>query len=345
MNENNIENTKSYREFFVEIKEKVRASQLTALRAVNKELISLYWSIGELIVKKQEEQGWGKAVVDLLGKELQLDFSGVKGFSSRNLWNMRNFYLNYKDNVKLQQLVAEIGWSHNLIILERCKDDLEREYYLQMVQRNSWSRDTLASSIKNQSYEKFLLNQTNFDKSYPLPQQKQAKLAVKDEYTFGFLDLEDDHLEKELERGLMNNIRKFLLEMGNYFTFVGSQYRLEVDKKEFFIDLLLYHRKLKSLIAIELKRGEFMPEYAGKMQFYLTALDNTVRLEGEGPSIGIIICREKSRTLVEYTLKDVNKPMGVATYTTGHHLPSDVIDLLPTPEEIADHLRVFEEDK
>jgi predicted nuclease of restriction endonuclease-like (RecB) superfamily len=343
--QDNIVDTKTYREFFVEIKERIQSAQLRALRVVNRELIDLYWGIGELIVKKQDEQNWGKAVVEVLAHELQLDFPGIQGFSSRNLWNMRNFFLTYKDNEKLQQLVAEIGWSHNVAILERCKDNLEREYYMQMAIRNSWSRETIISSIKNQSYEKFLLNQTNFE--YTLPEKKfaQAKLAVKDDYTFNFLELSDGHLEKELERGLVDNIRRFLLEMGHHFTFVGNQYRIEVDNKEFYIDLLLYHRKLRSLVAIELKRGEFQPEYIGKMQFYLTALDNTVRVEGENPSIGIIICREKSRTLVEYTLKDVNKPMGVATYTTGKTLPSNIANLLPTPEEIAKHLKIFDKEK
>jgi predicted nuclease of restriction endonuclease-like (RecB) superfamily len=231
-----------------------------------------------------------------------------------------------------------------LVIMERCKDNLEREYYIQMIIRNGWSRDVLVNSIKHQSYEKFLINQTNFEKTLPTKDQKHAKLAIKDEYTFGFLDLKDDHLEKELERGLMDNIRKFLLEMGSYFTFVGSQYRLEVDEEEYFIDILLYHRKLKSLIAIELKRGSFKPEYAGKMQFYLSALDDLVKLDGENPAIGIIICQDKKRTLVEYTLRNVIKPMGVATYSTSSALPSDIKSLLPSPEEIAHHLRVFDQE-
>lgn len=338
-----IENTKSYREFFTYIKQRVKEAQFNALKAVNKELISLYWDIGKSIVDKQQEKGWGKSVVELLAKELQLEFVGTLGFSVASLWRMRNFYLAYKDNEKLAQLAREIGWTHNFVIFERCKDNLEREYYIQMTRQNGWSRDTLATSIRNQSYEKFLLNQTNFKDTLPKQQLKQAKLAVKDDYSFDFLELGDEHSEKELERGLVDNIRKFLIEMGGYFTFIGNQYRVEVEDEEYFIDLLLYHRKLKCLVAIELKRGKFLPEYAGKMQFYLSALDDMVRLEGENPSIGIIICQEKKRTLVEYTLRDVNKPMGVATYNTTESLPKNVKGLLPSPEEIIQHLKVLDD--
>jgi predicted nuclease of restriction endonuclease-like (RecB) superfamily len=341
--EQSIQNTSEYQEFVTTIKAKIRSSQYIALKAVNTELIGLYWNIGKFIVEKQDEQGWGKSIVELLSRELSQEFPGTQGFSAASLWRMRNFYLTYKDNQKLAQLVREIGWSHNLFIMERCKDSLEREYYIQMTRKFSWSRDTLASSIKNQSYERFLLNQTNFDRALPKAQAQQAKLAVKDEYTFAFLELSEEHSESELENSLINNIRKFLNEMGGYFAFLGNQYRLEVDEEEYFIDLVFYHRKLKCLVAIELKKGKFKPEYAGKMQFYLSALDDTVRLEGENPSIGIIICQDKKRTTVEYTLRDLNKPMGVATYTTADNLPKNVKELLPTPEEIAHHLNVFEE--
>jgi len=338
----NIENHEEYKAFIAHVKARVKGAQTKALYAVNKELIALYWEIGQSIVKNQEEQGWGKSVVEMLAYELQLEFPGTTGFSNANLWRMRNFYITYKDAEKLAQLVREIGWSHNILIIERCKDNLEREYYIQMTKRNFWSRNSLSTSISNQSYEKFLLSQNNFATMLPEARQKDARLAVKDEYIFNFLDLEDDHLEKELERGLINNIRKFLTEMGHYFTFVGSQDRLEVGDDEYFIDLLLYRRKLRCLVAIELKRDKFKPEFAGKMQFYLSVLDDLVRLEGENPSIGIIVCQEKNRTKVEYTLRDVNKPMGVATYSVNTKLPKEMAGLLPTEEEIAHHLKAFD---
>jgi len=335
--------TAYYKEFFAEIKAKVRNAQLSALRTVNKELINLYWEIGQSIIVKQEEQGWGKAVVEMLASELQLEFEGVQGFSSSNLWRMKNFYLSYKDNEKLAQLVREISWSHNIVIMERCKDDFEREYLMRMSIKFGWTRNILSHNIDVKSYENFLINQTSFDKTLPEKYKYQAKLAVKDDYNFAFLELGEEHSEKELEKALIENVRRFLLEMGGHFAFIGSQYRVEVDEREFFIDLLLYHRGLRCLTAIELKRGDFQPEYAGKMQFYLSALDAKVKLEDENPSIGIIICKSKSRTLVEYTLRDVNKPLGITTYTTGDILPKNFKDLLPSPEKITALLKILQE--
>lgn len=345
MIENKLEDTKLYREFFIEIKERIHSAQLKALRAVNKELIGLYWGLGELIVKKQEEQGWGRAIVELLAKELQLEFPGIHGFSSRNLWNMRNFFLAYQGNTKLQLLAAEIAWTHNVMIITKCKDDLEREYYIQMTQKYGWSKVILDHQIDNKSYHKFIHNQTNFDTNLVEEYRYQAKLAVKDDYCFDFLELGNEHSEKELESHLINNIRKFLTEMGGNFAFLGSQYKVEVGGKEYYIDLLLFHRGLRALIAIELKTVDFEPEFAGKMAFYLTALDKKIRLEGENSSIGIIICKSKNRTVVEYTLQETNKPMGVATYNTVTAIPEGFKGQLPTPEEIAEHLKVFEDDK
>lgn len=330
-----------FHRFVLGIKERIRSSQLNAIRAVNKELIQLYWSIGESIAKKQLEQKWGSAIVEELARELQLEFPGIQGFSTRNIWRMRNLYLAYTGNIKLPQLVAEIGWSHNTIILEKCKDNLEREYYIKMTKQFGWSRTVLEQNIESKSYEAFLTNQTSFDRELPDAYKHQAKLAVKDEYSFDFLGLGEEYSEAELENGLLSNIKRFLTEMGGYFCFIGNQYRLEVDGDEFFIDLLFYHRKLKCMIAIELKTGKFKPEYAGKMQFYLSALDNIEKLDDENKSIGLIICKDKNRTVVEYTLQDTKKPMGIATYKTKRDLPKNITDLLPTPEEIAKRLEKF----
>ncbi len=330
--------------FVKEIKSKILSSQYEALKAVNKELINLYWDIGKDIVEKQEKFGWGKAIVQNLSNELQKEFIGIKGFSERNLWNMRNFYLEYKDNSKLQTLSAQIGWSHNIAIFQQCKDNLEREFYIKMVIKFGWTYRVLEHQIENQSYEKFLLNQTNFDNTIVEKYKEQAVLAVKDEYNFDFLSLSEKYDEKELELGLINRIREFLAQMGTDFTFVGNQYRLEIDDEEYFIDLLLYHRRLKSLIAIELKIGKFKPEYAGKMNFYLSALNDKVKLEDENPSIGIIICKDKKRTTVEYALKDSNQPIGVATYKLTETLPKEYKNLLPTSEDISKRLENLLED-
>lgn len=332
---NSIGKPQDYPRLLTEIKERIRSAQYEALRAVNKELVGLYWDIGRMIVERQDVEGWGKAVVEQLAADLRTEFPGVGGFSASNLWRMKAFFEAYTGLEKLAPLVREIGWSHNLAILERCKDPLEREFYLRMTRKFGWSKNVLIHQIDNQSYEKSLLGQTNFDQALTPELRAQAKLAVKDEYTFDFLELGEEHSERELERALIARIEDFLRAMGGMFAFMGSQYRLEVDGKEFFIDLLLFHRRLRCLVAIELKVGEFLPEFVGKMQFYLAALDRQVRQEDENPSIGIILCKEKSRTIVEYALHDARKPIGVATYEITKTLPKALKGQLPSPKDIA----------
>jgi len=332
---NSLGKPQDYPGLLTEIKERIRSAQYEALKAVNKELVGLYWDIGRMIVERQDVEGWGKAVVEQLAADLRTEFPGVGGFSASNLWRMKAFFEAYTGLEKLAPLVREIGWSHNLAILERCKDALEREFYLRMTRKFGWSKNVLIHQIDNQSYEKSLLGQTNFDQALTPELRAQAKLAVKDEYTFDFLELGEEHSERELERALIARIEDFLRAMGGMFAFMGSQYRLEVDGKEFFIDLLLFHRRLRCLVAIELKVGEFLPEFVGKMQFYLTTLDRQVRQEDENPSIGIILCKEKSRTIVEYALHDARKPIGVATYEITKTLPKALKGQLPSPKDIA----------
>lgn len=329
-----------YKAFVEEIKQCIRASQYEALKTVNKQLIALYWDIGKKIVERQKRLGWGKAVVENLALDLQKEFPGIKGFSAQNLWYMRQFYGEYQGSSILQPLVGEISWAKHLVIMSQCKKEDERVFYITMTKKFGWTKDVLIHQIENQSYEKTLLNQTNFHKTIPDRIRNQAKLAIKDEYTFDFLELGDEHLENELEHALMVNVRRFLLEMGGYFCFVGNQYRIEIDGREYFVDILLYHRKLKCLIAIELKIGDFKPEYAGKMQFYLSALNDRDRLEGENPSIGIIICKSKSRIVVEYALKDVHKPIGVSTYSIKKSLPKTLKKYLPSSKELAARVTV-----
>ena len=331
-----------YGGFIDGIKDLIYKRQYEAMKAVNKELINLYWEIGEEINNQQNEKGWGKSIVEVLSKALQNEFPGIRGFSARNLWNMRNFHLAYSQNVKLQPLAAEISWTKNLIIMERCKDDLEREFYIRIVKKFGWTKDVLINNLENGAYQKYLLNQTNFDETVPEKYRRQAKLSVKDDYNFDFLEMGLEHSEAELETALVRNIRAFLGEMGADFAFIGNQYRLEVGGEEFYIDLLLFHRRLKSLIAVELKIGDFKPEYAGKMQFYLTALDETRKLEDENPSIGIIICKNKNRTIVEYALKSADNPIGVSTYNLYDKLPLEMKNLLPEPDEIANRLKGLE---
>ncbi|MFN9597775.1 MAG: YhcG family protein [Dolichospermum sp.] len=331
----------NYIHLLMEVKQRIRSAQYEALKAVNREMINLYWDIGQMIFIKQQNYNWGKSVVEQLSKDLQTEFPGISGFSARNIWNMRSFYVTYSQNEKLQPLVAEIGWTHNIVILENCKDDLEREFYMKMTRKFGWTKNVLIHQIENQTYEKTLLNQTNFDQNISSEIRNQLKLAVKDEYTFDFLELADEHSERQLEQAILAKVKPFLQEMGGIFTFVDSQYRLEVDDEEYFIDILLYHRRLKCLVAIELKIGKFLPEYVGKMQFYLSVLDDKVKLPDENPSIGIILCKSKQRTIVEYALKDSNKPIGVATYQIVSQLPQELKNQLPDPEQVAKLLEGF----
>ncbi len=329
-----VKPTSTYNALLGEVRERIRSAQYEALRAVNKELIALYWDIGRMIVERQKAESWGKSVVARLAADLQKDFPGVQGFSAQNLWYMRQLFVEYSGKPKLQPLVGEISWTKNLVIMGSCKDDLEREFYIRMTKKFGWTKAVLIHQIENQSYEKTLLGQTNFDKTVPEHIRAQAKLAVKDEYTFDFLELAEEHSERELERGLIGKIEHFLREMGGAFAFLGSQYRLQVSDKEYFIDLLLYHRRLKSLVAIELKTVEFQPEHAGKMQFYLAALDDLVRLPDENPSIGIILCKTKDRIIVEYALRYADKPIGVGEYHIVKRLPKALEGQLPSPEQI-----------
>ncbi len=283
-----LQNSK-YKDFLADIKQRIRDAQYSAMKAVNKEQIQLYWNIGKSIVEKQNELGWGKSIVKELSNDLQSEFVGVQGYSVQNLWNMRKFYLEYEDNEKLQPMVGEIGWTHNVLIFTKCKDDLEREFYIRMTKKFGWTKKVLIHQIEGNSYALYLTNQTNFEQTLPEKYKNQAVLAVKDEYSFDFLSLANKHSERELEQALMNNIRQFLIAMDGEFSFIGNQYKIEESGDEYFIDLLLFHRKLKSLVAIELKIGEFIPEYAGKMQFYLSLLNDKIKLPEENPSIGIII--------------------------------------------------------
>ena len=333
-----IRATNEYLTLLAEIKNRIRAAQYKALKAANQEMISLYWDIGRTIHTKQNKYGWGKSIVLNLSKDLQKELPGVAGFSADNLWRMRKFYLQYQNNQKLAPMVQEISWSNNIQIMEKCKDNSEREFYITMTKKFGWTKDVLIHQIANKTYSKYLMNQTNFDTLLPEKYKHQAKLAVKDHYTFDFLELSDEHSEHELELALINNLRKFLIEMGGYFSFLGNQYKITLEGEDLFIDLLLFHRKLKCLVALELKIGNFKPEYVGKMQFYLSVLDDKVRLQDENPSIGIIICREKKRTFVEYSLKDASKPIGVATYKTTTKLPNNLKKYLPSAEEITKRL-------
>ena len=332
----NITNdTGDYFNFRDDIMQRIRNAQYEAMRAVNKEMISLYWDIGRQITEKQKELGWGKSVVENLSNDIQKEFPGIQGFGVRNIWNMARFYSEYQSNTILHPLVAEISWSKHVCIMERCKDTQERRFYILATKRFGWTKNVLIHQIEAKAFEKYLLGQSNYDQTLPETIKQQAVLALRDDYSLPFLDIARDHSEQDLEHAIVRNIRAFLMEFGHDFSFIGNQFRLEVGGQEYFIDLLLYSRRMQAMVAIELKVGEFKPEYKGKMEFYLNVLDETVKLPNENPSIGIIICKSKNRTIVEYALRHSGSPIGVATYSISSELPDDYKAMLPTSQEIA----------
>ena len=330
-----------YLNFKNEITARIRSAQYEALKAVNKEMIALYWEVGKRITEQQTALGWGKSVVENLSRDIQKEFPGIKGFGVSNMWDMARFYAEYQSNEILQPLVGEISWSKHIVILTKCKETRQRQFYILATKKYGWTKDVLINKIEAKTYENYLLGQSNFDITLPDSIKNQAILALKDEYTFDLVGLAEEHSEYELEQAIIKNIRAFLMEFGTDFSFIGNQYRLEVDGKEYFIDLLLYNRRLQAMIAIELKIGEFQPEYKGKMEFYLNILNDTVKLPHENPAIGIIICKSKSRMIVEYALKSSNMPIGVATYSLSSELPEAYKKLLPTSEEIAKKIELL----
>jgi len=335
-----------YNPFLIEITEQIQQARIHAAQLVNKELTKLYWGIGERIVVAQKKHGWGEAIVRQLSKDLIKSFPGTAGFSSRNLWIMRQIYIEYVDNPKLQLLAALIPWSQNVEIISRVKEEDARAYYLSCVADMGWTKVVLIHQIKGQAFERHRLadKQHNFKKALPVHLAEQADLAIKDTYVLDFLGIQKPVLEAELERRMVNKIKNVLLELGYGFTFVGNQYPIKANDTEYLVDMLLYNRRLKSLVAIELKTTKFKPEYAGKMNFYLNLLDDFVREADENPSIGIILCTERNRFEVEYALSGIDKPVGVAEYQLTKVLPKEFQRKLPNAEELEAELtkEIFE---
>ncbi len=330
-----------------ELKARIRAAQVKAALSVNRELILLYWDIGKSIVERQRKEGWGRSVVERLARDLQAEFPGISGFSPQNMWYMRAFYLAWTvevanlqqpvgelDGENLPQAVGEIPWGHNLQLLSKLNDPSKRFWYAQKTIEHGWSRAVLVHQIESSLYERQGKAVTNFDRALPPPQSDLARQALKDPYVFDFLTLTEDAAERELERGLLAHIRKFLLELGTGFAFVGQQHHLEVGGEDFYLDLLFYHLRLRCYVVIHLKVEPFRPEFAGKMNFYLSAVDDRLRQQDDKPSIGLILCKDKSKIIVEYALRDTRKPMGVASYRLTASLPRHLKGSLPSIEEL-----------
>ncbi len=330
-----------YEDLLGQLKERIRSAQLRAGLAVNRELVLLYWQIGGEILGRQGREGWGAKVIDRLAADLRRSFPEMTGLSARNLKYMRAFAEAWPDGAIVQQAAAQIPWFHNCVLLDKVKNQDERSWYINKTIENGWSRNVLVHWIESDLYERQGKATTNFARSLPPPRSDLAGEILKDPYNFEFLTLADDAEERALQRGLLQHVQQFLVELGAGFAFVGQQHRLEVGGEDYYIDLLFYHLKLRCYVVVELKTTTFRPEYAGKMNFYLSAVDDLLRHPDDKPSIGIILCKSKNRVVAEYALRDLAKPVGVASYITKlvESLPADLRGSLPGPEELEAELR------
>ena len=319
-----------YELFFNDLKKQISNARVKAALAVNKELVLLYWQIGTKILAKQNEEGWGTKVVTRLAKDLKREFPDMKGFSTRNLKYMRSFAAAWPDDSIVQQLAAQIPWFHNCTLLDKVKDPEARQWYIQKTVEHGWSRNVLTMQIETDLYQRQGGAVTNFERTLPKPQSDLARQMMKDPYSFEFLTISDEAAERELERGLVERIRDFLLELGTGFSFVGSQYYLNIGGEDFYLDLLFYHLELRCFIIIDLKMGDFKAEYTGKMNLYVSAVDDMLRKEHDNPTIGMVLCKSKNKTIAEYALRNVSTPIAVST----HKLPKKLEDSLPTPEQL-----------
>jgi predicted nuclease of restriction endonuclease-like (RecB) superfamily len=327
-----------YTGWLTELKQRIQSAQQRASLSVNRELILLYWQIGRDILERQKAQGWGAKVIDQLAHDLTAAFPDMKGFSRRNLLYMRSFAEQWSELEFVQQAVAQIPWGHNILIITKCASVAEASFYISQTQEQGWSRDVLALQLKSDLYARAGKAVTNFSRTLPSPQSDLAQQTLKDPYTFDFMAMTEPFNELDVERQLTQHITQFLLELGKGFAFIGRQYHLEVAGNDYYIDLLFYHVTLKCYVVVELKNRKFIPEYAGKLNFYLSAVDSLLKRNDDQPTIGLLLCRDKNNIEVEFALRDMNKPMGVSEYTLVEALPDNLKGAMPTVQEIENDL-------
>ncbi len=323
-----------YEQLLGDLKERIRRAQVNAALAVNRELVTLYWQMGRAILQRQAQEGWGAKVIDRLARDLRAAFPEMKGFSPRNLKYMRAFAAAYPDEAIVQQAAAQLPWFHTCILLDKVKDVEARSWYSQAAREYGWSRDVLVHQIDSHLYQRQGQAVTNFERTLPAPDSDLAQQLLKDPYNFDFLSLGIEAHERGLERGLLEHLRNFLLELGVGFALLGSQYHLEVNGKDFYLDLLFYHVRLRRYVVVDLKIGAFEPEFTGKMNFYLAAADAQLHHPDDQPSIGLILCRTRDRLIAEYALRDMQAPLGVATFRLTDALPQELEGSLPTIDEL-----------
>jgi predicted nuclease of restriction endonuclease-like (RecB) superfamily len=335
----------TYKNWLESIKHKIKAAQIKAAVSVSSQMLEMYWQLAEEIVNKQKTANWGEAVLEQLSIDLKLSFPTIKGFSRRNLYAIRQWYLFYSAKHELvPQAVAQIPWGHNRLIISKVKNIEEAIFYCKATLENGWNRDHLALAIKHKHFETKGKSISNFNTTLPEAQSGLAQETLKNPYNFDFLGLEDDALEREIENAMMEHITKFLLELGKGFAFVGKQYPLVVSENEYYIDLLFYHLQLRCFVVVELKAGKFKPEYAGKLNFYLSAVDSQLKHPSDHASIGLILCKDKDKIEAEYALRDIQKPIGISEYLLTQHLPENFKSQLPTVEQLENQLNENEDE-
>jgi predicted nuclease of restriction endonuclease-like (RecB) superfamily len=332
-----------YSSLLNDIKTRIKTAQIKATLAANAELIAMYWDIGNLILQRQQTEGWSARVIPKLANDLKNELPELKGFSERSLGYMLRLAKEYpilqQAAAKLAtQQVFSIPWGHQMLLMDKIKEVETRFWYMQQTLQNGWSRDVLASMIKSKTFERQGAAITNFESILPDAQSDFAKQALKDPYIFDFLTLSEPFAERELEMELVKHIEKFLLELGAGFAFVGRQYHLEVGNQDYYLDLLFYHLKMRRFVVIDLKKGDFKPEYAGKMNFYCSAVDDLLRHQTDQATIGLILCENKNKIIAEYALRDTNKPIGVSEFELTRALPENLKPSLPSIEAIEKEL-------
>ena len=326
--------TKGYAELIQALKQDIATSRIRAHLSVNKEMISLYWRIGKQILQRQKDEGWGTKVIENISKDLRNEFPEMTGLSAQNLKYMRKFAEEYTRDEISQQAVDQIPWGHNIKILYEIKSREERLWYIRKTIENGWSRNVLNLQIKTNLYARDGKGINNFQSTLPAAQSDLARQIIKDPYNLEFLDIQGEFRERELEEKLIDHIRKFLLELGQGFAFIGNQYHIALEDEDYYLDLLFYHVKLKCYVVIELKTGKFKPEYAGKMNFYLNLMDRQVKDKSDNPTIGLILCEDKKAITVEYAIDGINKPMGVSGFKLTEKLPEQLEQYLPSAEKL-----------
>ena len=331
----------NFKEIISSIKNEIISTQIKTMQEVNSNLIMLYFRLGKIV---SENKQYGNNFTKQVSTELKLTFPNMKGFSERNIRAMRMFYEEYANDVKWQQLVAKLPWGHNLLLIEKIKDKEIRKIYAENTIKNGWSRNILSIQIETEFHNRIGNSNNNFGALLPPRDSDLVNNTIKDPYIFDFITLKEEFKEQELESALVTRIRNVLLELGKGFSFVGNQYKISVDNQDYYIDLLFYHLELRCYIVVELKANEFKPEYIGQLGFYVTAVNEMIKKEYDAPTIGLLLCRGKNRVTVDWSLKSINVPIGVSTYELKEQLPKELLDKLPTEEEINLYLEIDEED-